>query len=764
MNARLVARPLCIALCSIVGFTAPNARAATVTNDALPRIAGIHLGFLDHYKLGCWTPVAVDLVGGPSAFRGVLRLVAPDGDGVPTQFTEAAVSLAAGESKTFRLYAKFGRPQAPIRISLTPVDSRAPLTEREFAGDEIPAAMSSAQTLTLELGSPLDLGSAIQFGPDGEPQGAVVAFIGDPAMLPDRWQGYCGVDLIVMTTATRKIYDRVSPAQLDSMYRWLELGGRAILSVGREAPQTIALGKPLARFAPGKFVSVLSLDRFGALENLSGAAVPLDPATGGPRRTIPAAQLEDVQGRVEAFEGSRSSELPLVVRRPVGFGQLTFIAIDLDEPPVSQWPARNELIGALAGHGPRAIATAPAADPRSAGLRLGFDDMIGQLRSSLDQFPGVRLIPFSIVIGLAAAYILLLFPLDYWLSRKRLRSNAVSSFPSPDSRPPTSPAWPWLRFSLIAIVFGAAACAIGWSWTSSDMIVNRVEVVDVDRESGLVRGQSWFSIYSPVTKDYLLELTPNGAAVAERSAAHVETGTIELSWLGLPGNGLGAMKNTPAEAFPFTEPYSMSLMGGSLGPTPIAARSSRCFSSFWTRNGEQLIDADLHEADRQLIGAVRMSDTSSGRSLELTDCVLFYDHWAYKLGRLSVDKVAKLDDPQTIDTLLTQRHMVGDKVQAAMYDPAGLDRRRILEIMLSYKAAGGRGYTSLWNRAAADLDLSDHFSRLGRAVLIGVGPPASSLSIDGQPASNFDAAEALTFYRFVLPVTSSDRAASYRSE
>ena len=94
---------------------------------------------------------------------------------------------------------------------------------------------------------------------------------------------------------------------------------------------------------------------------------------------------------------------------------------------------------------------------------------------------------------------------------------------------------------------------------------------------------------------------------------------------------------------------------------------------------------------------------------------------------------------------------VGGQVETPPYDRAGVDRERILEVMLFYREAGGRRYTGLLNRYQQFLDLSGQLG-LDRAILVGRGPPAARWTIDGQPIDPSLAAEPLTIYRFVIPV------------
>ena len=71
--------------------------------------------------------------------------------------------------------------------------------------------------------------------------------------------------------------------------------------------------------------------------------------------------------------------------------------------------------------------------------------------------------------------------------------------------------------------------------------------------------------------------------------------------------------------------------------------------------------------------------------------------------------------------------------------------------MMFYRAAGGLQHIGLLNRYQHFLDLSDQLA-LDRAILIGLGPPASNLTIDGNPLPAASSAEHITIYRFLLPV------------
>ncbi len=445
------------------------------------------------------------------------------------------------------------------------------------------------------------------------------------------------------------------------------------------------------------------------------------------------ARLQDVRGLVEASSG----EVPLVIRSGVGFGELTFFTADLDEPPLADWKARPEFIAALLGRQTKG-ALSPAAQMKGQGMHYGYDDLIGQLRAALDCFPQVRFVPFWLIATLAGGYIILLFPLDYLLGRRRLGSSATAS-----------PAWPWVRFFALVAVVAIGACLVGLNRKGDRLQGNQVDLLDIDVESGLARGQSWFALYAPSSATFSVVLRPTW------SGPHGEPVKTQLSWLGLPGGGLGGM-NAPATEMPlFHEPYEVSDQSAVASGVPLATWSSKWFTGRWTAPGNQLVRADLREnADRQLAGTIRLTDAAQS-GFKLTNCTLFYDRWAYPIASFSADEpidVARLES-RTAETLLTERHLVSESSQSNPYDQAGPDRARILQMMMFYRIAGGHKYTGLLNRAEHELDCSDLLAPgLGRAVLVGLGPPAAKIEVDGQPLPADACAEQLSIYRFVIPV------------
>ncbi len=704
---------------------------------AAPRITALRPGFAGRFKVGYWAPFAVELTGGSEAVQGRVELLVPDSDGVPTRVrapAEGTLSLAPGERKNVLVYAKLGQLTGDVTVSF--VDDTATLATRRFAaGEEGPLAgvMPSSATLTLSLGAmrPKQLDKPAARGPAMTELASILD-------LPPDWWGLEGVDTILLSTSSADIAEQLSgsPAQLAALELWVQMGGQLVLSVGERGAELLAAGAPLARFAPGEFQSVVPLRQSTVLETYAESSEPLSP---GEPLKLEVTQLREARGRVEAFAGSGPRDLPLVVRTPRGFGQIVFVAFDLDRPPLDTWVARPQLIERILGR-----SSARMADETSGMLgavtTLGFVDLSGQLRGALDQFPGVRLVPFWLVAVLATAYLLCIGPLDYYLVKHVLKRPAAT----------------WLTFSLIVSFFAVGAVLMAYGLKGNSIRLNQLDLVDFDAETGFVRGTTWSNLFSPEIATYDLSLVPAPAHRTAEDSAHDATSGVLFSWFGLSGTGFGGMdssggatggmgaasRNLPL----FSLPYDYSARLDRIRRVPIAVWSSKAFIGRWWGQATGGVEANLAD-DGRLVGTIK-----NHLDVPLSGAVLIYDRWAYVIRDFAPGRQIDLAfdvDPQTVDTYLRHVTAQGDRQISAPYDQATFDVPRIVEMMTAQELAEGN-YTGLANQYQRYVELSD-LVHGGRAVLIGrVAAPGSSLERDDKPLGA--ETQNWTFHRYVFPV------------
>ena len=124
--------------------------------------------------------------------------------------------------------------------------------------------------------------------------------------------------------------------------------------------------------------------------------------------------------------------------------------------------------------------------------QYGVSDLSSQLRAALEQFPGVKLIPFGWVAFFIFLYILLIGPGDYFFLKKVLKRMELT----------------WITFPTIVVTVSLVAYYAAYVLKGNDLLVNKVDVVDIDQAAGLMRGNTWISLFSPQNRDYTIRAIP----------------------------------------------------------------------------------------------------------------------------------------------------------------------------------------------------------------------------------------------------------------
>ena len=680
-------------------------------------IGPIAVGLGGAYKVGYWTPVRVTLTASQPV-RGRLELTALDGDGVPAVFSDGdTIELDARQNIVTR-YVKFGRHPGGLEVAFV-VDDQV-VTRRIATAEELPPAQPSDREWIVTLGPALELTETLRE--------TLVTPVEDFSDLPTDWYGYEGVNVVVVTTSDADQLDRWEASQVAALRRWVEQGGRVMLCVGANGERAIGQAGPLASLVPGAFSHVVTMRNLSPLETYVASTQAIDSIdVAGQPPELKLSLLAEPRGKLVVSESSAQGTRPIVIRAPLGFGQVLYVGVDLDQPPFTQWEGRRRLLERLI-RGDTTISTErrPAREGGGQLVHLGYDDLIGQLRCALDQFTGVRLIPFSWVAALIVVYLVLLGPVDYFFLRDLLRRMH----------------WTWVTFPLLAIIFCLVALVLHARSRAPGIKVNQVDVVDVDVGDGLVRGTTWAHVYSPRTDAYDLALRPQPA---------VKTGSGDestlLSWQGLPG-----LENKAAALF--ATPYTIGRESSqtTVHQVPIPIDGTKIVTARWWQETSLASSADLRvNAEGLLQGSV-----VNPLEVELTDCMVMFENWVYRLERkgnvLQPGESTRVDLEQglNLNWRLARRRVVDIRDVTTPWDKRDLDVSRILEVLLFHRAAGGDNYTQLHHRYQPYLDLSEHLTT-GRAILFGrAAQSASDLTLDGQPvADRYD--QRWTYYRIVFP-------------
>lgn len=689
----------------------------------------VEIGFGGKYKAGYWAPVWLTLRAGSQPVRGDLSLESTDGDNIPVIFAAeppAEIHLAKGQSATFLRYVKFGPVRAPLALL---IQREGQTILRHDLSRLLPAALLSTRELVVTLGPEAGVDEAIRLVKRADELAYAAGRVEDVARLPDRWWGYEGVSWLLVTTGQDDFFRQLSGEQFAALREWVLLGGHLILSTGERGEQVLASDSPWRDFVPAESLAVAPLRQTIGLESFGGAAFVFgEDDASRPRITV----LQGIAGRVLLDETGATGGRPLVVQSPVGLGQVTFVAFDLNHPALANWPGRGRLLANLL-QASKLHRDDQRGETRRSVTHLGYDDLVGQLRAALDQFPGVTAVSFTTVSVLTLLYLLLLGPGDYLLLQWLKVPRAVT----------------WVTFPLLAIAFCAIAWYLGEVAHGTRLRINQVEVIDLDVEREIVRGTVWLHLFSPASARHEVAL-----AIDAHSLSAVEPPIGHLTWQGLPGTGLGGLASQQI-SLSTVEPYTVHAASASpaIAGLPIQIASSKSLSSRWWGKAKPTIAPQLGLNEFGLLNG-RFTNPFP---VELHDCVLAHHESLYRLGTVPAGGTVELADfsPLNLEWRLTERTVIDSKDRSQQWQPASTDVPRILQMLMFHDVARGFSYTGLTHHYQPYIDFSEQI-RSGRAVLAGYASQrVATARLDGRSlADSYDASRTWTVFRLVLPVHS----------
>jgi hypothetical protein len=739
---------------------------ATSVHAAPPRIEveNLRIGFggSNMFKVGTWTPAWIQLRAGDQNFDGLMEVRVADDDGTPTSY-RLPVQVPARSSQQFTAYVRPGShdPELTIRL-LDSSGRRVGGASQDQVMPQPPTALNPQESLVLTMGRPQGVEALHEL--PGFRQGAQPTQFGmrraggelmlariDTQMgrLPGRWYGFDAARAIVLDTADREAVAALDGGRGLALVEWVRRGGHLIVSVGNnwQAVKDSVLG-PILPGVPNGQETAPSLD---ALDTFAGPGKPITPP--GSAKVL-VTKLEEVEQRGGTVLAPMSN-MPLVVRGPYGFGRVTLIALDVDQKVLADWPERGRFWGRALDLRAQRSDQGPGGPQFGGGTRFNVSnvsDLATQLRASLEQFPGVKLIPFGWVAFFIFLYILLIGPGDYFFLKKVLKRMELT----------------WITFPTIVVAVSLIAYYAAYVLKGNDLLVNQVTVVDVDQVDGLVRGWTWASLFSPQNRDYTIRTVPvpldrpssgtgsGGTSEPSRPASGTE---VLMSWFSSPENQFGAMGSS-SRRFSFAgNGYAYEPIGGveSLQDVRIPIWSTKCITASWFSNaGVAPIDADL-----QPVGTDRLSGTVTNRlDVALEDAVLAFGKQVYLLENLAPGATGRVGLSSGRDRSLSG--YLHDKQPRYLDVSYGnrdfqIDRASLmLTAMFHDSESSAAGDRALSNDPLHDVDLSGQLS-LRRPMLVArVKRPGARLVLDNAPSPA--KVDETTMVRIILPLNNAKSA------
>ena len=710
----------------------------------------VDVGWQGQFHVGRWAPLRVQLTAAkPMQIDLTIELSAPDGN--RTRIPAGSTKFDKAGSQTVETYFRPGRLEDELIVSA-------------LQGEELLASerflTSTADDATLRPALPLSSWLIVTLG---KPAGFRTTYQGDDTAssksedlwevvelesadeLPDAELGYDGVQALVVNGKIP-----ISATKSDAIRGWVERGGHLIVSIGKDIEAYRQ--NSISRWVPVPVEGTSRLRELSSLEVLAESSSPilfLPP--------VSAAHLGEVEGRVVA-EGRDG---PILVQVPIGFGQVTFWALDLSEPPLSTWKALSLVCRKLVTPKRALISSEEQAELGSRLSHSGITDLSSQLHASLQDFPNIHRTGLGMVMALFLLYVLLIGPLDFLLTHKVLKK----------------PQYTWVSFPLFVLLSGACLAFSSKQSNEQGLQVNQIDLVDLDTSTNLMRSRTWLSVYSPETRRYHVSVEPLDNQWVDRAAdvsGKSEDVHASLSWYSVPENTLGGLNRLGGFDMSKTM-YRFQGDFAGIDNLPIHVWATKSLTAQWAFHTGSFIENGLvGNPSGQLTGTL-----SHRFPFPLEDWILAYQGRVYRpLAQAGSAELPKLQ-PNEIwtasDASVYQRELKGyltgtttrrtnksktlsgsDRViiEQTKYDRLNFDSYDVLRMLTFHESAGGSAYTGLSNYLYRELDLTNLLN-LEMAVLYARIPDAAAqLKLDDQPVTP---SRRESYLRIVLPVKQTQR-------
>ena len=651
----------------------------------MPVLTDVRIGIANHYKNGLWTPIAVEL-SAPSQEIHKLAIRSSDSDGTPITYHYEISGEEAGKGKAVVL-AKLGRKDETLQISLD---------GNSFQSYSVPPPVNAERPIYLIIGSDdIGLQGAVAELMLREDRRPLLVKVNSLANLPDKWFGYESVEMVVLTTTEPQLFDGLTAEspQIQALNDWVKLGGKMLLCAGKDAGQFLENEDGFLRlFLPGQFAEMTELrlgTRFELFVN-SNRQIFMNGTEDAPFMKMP--RFTEPRGITFVNDG----DLPLVLRCAHGLGTIIYFGGDLSERPLKNWRDRSTLVRNIMQWNTEKRA---GIDPRAgAMLQLGYNDIAGQIRSALDQFEGVRVVPFSVILLILTAYWLVIGLFDWFFVHKVLKRPILT----------------WVTFPFWIVLFSVLTYALAAPGRPDVEKHNLLWLWDCDVETGIHRVSIWQGVYSPIDQQ---------CCIASLSFSNLNASGYH-SWYGLPGSGLGGM--APKTVSPAVwQVGSEQNSYGEITNVPIQSHSTKSFFSqeaFHSGSGIE-IDARLSDEEGIPVGTIEVF-TNIRADTTLQNCILVYGRWILELGELlpgQTIKITKTTPRRDLrDLLIPPKALEDDHLRRmATYNPQSADLEYILRVMSLHRALGGYESTGLHCAYQPSLDMSDLLTA-DRVLLLGV--------------------------------------------
>lgn len=448
---------LLLSLMFFAGVTIPVKTAAGQTPKPEMNVSPAFDGY---FKYGEWLPIYVELENPGQDLEAEVQVRVPRSGGGVT--FSAPVSLPAGAHKLVPLYILPNTYSHSLDVKL--VQNGETLATQKAALNPIMNIEVLIGLVASNQGA-LSLLKGIQYPNNGRPVNVVNIL---PDQLPARLEGLRSFDVLVVNDTDTS---QLTLEQTSALRGWLQNGGRLVIGGGAGTARTLSglpedlLPVKISGEQKAAARDVEDLSRFSKGQKIEAAG------------EFVLAQAAVTNGEILAGD----TDLPLVVEKPIGAGDIDFVALDLSSAPFEGWSGTGKFWETLLS-----TANNYYNGPSDISIR---SIQASNMANPLSMIPSMELPSIKWLTAILVLYILIVGPANYFVLKKKNRLH-----------------WAWITIPGITILFSAAAFGSGYLMRGSNILIHKIGIMEIQPE-GSAHISSYMGLFSPSEKSYQVEVS-----------------------------------------------------------------------------------------------------------------------------------------------------------------------------------------------------------------------------------------------------------------
>jgi hypothetical protein len=646
--------------------------------DALPTLVKSEVGVGGVYRVGSWTPVTFQLKT-DTALTAKLWLETVDGDDAPVRWSLGQHDLLAGQTTTLSSVIQIGRTASAITIigqARTGTEYRLPISTESIR------AVPSTRELYLEVGPSVDLEHLCNLAKQADGAKPEVVRLASASDLPSDSAALSMFRGIVWNVNLGET--SVTSQQMQAVAEYVHHGGQLLLLLFHGTTEQSVDTKLWQTLIPAKLTNQThTLKQYSLWQKHINSDQPLQITETLQREPTVVPVFEVPVTDVQLAE----DRTPVLFKQRRGLGFITVCLANLNRAPFLNWlgNSRDQLLKKILPWSVEPLNDSNTNWTQQT-IRLGYDDLAGQFRMALSQFPQQQRLSFWWMMALGVLWGLCWYPLQArWLNEQL----AVT--------------WRWFLLLLGIAGFSWLATYLtstGSAVATQPVQIQAMELLDYSPASGEQAGHSWAAIASNQEQQFKVQ--------ALLPSQHDQV--ANLSWFGLPGSGWGGLDTKLAA--PAFQGAAYELQAKDLIAKDLI--QARGVTKTWQLTWQQ----------QQSVGELTPLYRRPGLSLPygkiefrgkqiIRDAFVIFGDFAGELG--DVQPGVQIDLAQYHTRAISLRNAItGQRFKTgrsdASYDRSHTDAKLCLKLLAFFHGTGGSRYAGLWNRYLSPLDQSDELT------------------------------------------------------